>query len=158
MPIGEARSRGVELDMTGNLPARIEFRLSYAYTDAEARSNVRDPNFSFVIEPGDPLINIPDHQLNIQALKRFQVVGKEVMSGAGLRYAGERLGATGTDFTLPDYTLFRVFGEVELTDNLTVFGSINNLFDTEWYASSYSRLWVQPGTPRALTAGGRATF
>ncbi|ROO32923.1 TonB-dependent receptor [Salinisphaera japonica] len=59
---------------------------------------------------------------------------------------------------MPDYTLFCVFGEVELTDNLTVFGSINNLFDTDWYASSYARLCVQPGTPRALTAGGRATF
>ena len=156
--IGKARSRGVELDVSGELPAEVEFRLSYAYTDAEARSSVLDPNFSFEIKPGDPLANIPDHQFNAQAQKRFTVADKQTMAGAGLRYVSERLGATGTDFTLPDYTLFRLFGDVQLTDNLAVFANIDNVFNTHWYASSYSQLWVQPGTPRTATVGLRATF
>ena len=71
--IGKARSRGVELDVNGRLPGDVDLLLSYAYTDAEARSRVLDPAFSFQIEPGDPLINIPDHNLNVQATKRFSL-------------------------------------------------------------------------------------
>ncbi|MDG6080183.1 TonB-dependent siderophore receptor [Erythrobacter litoralis] len=156
--IGEARSRGVELDVNGRLPGDIDVLLSYAYVDAESRSSVLDPNFSFVIEPGDPLINIPDHTLNVQASKGFQIAGRDAKLGGGVQYVGERLGATGTDFFLPDHTLFRVFGEVAVLDNLTAFGTVANLFDADWYANSYSQLWVQPGAPRTATIGVRAGF
>ncbi|MFZ5706853.1 MAG: TonB-dependent siderophore receptor [Pseudomonadota bacterium] len=156
--IGKARSRGVELDLNGRLPGDIDLLLSYAYLDAEARSSVRDPNFSFQIRPGDPLINIPDHSLNAQLSKRFSIGGREAQFGAGLQYVGERSGETGTAFTLPSHTLFRLFGDVELLDGIELFASVQNLFDTKWYANSYSPLWVQPGAPRTATIGVRAAF
>lgn len=156
--IGEARSRGIELDLNGRLPGDFEFLLSYAYVDAESRSSVLDPNFSFVIEPGDPLINIPDHTLNAQVSKRFDLDSREAMLGAGVQHVGERLGATGTNFFLPDHTLFRVFGEVELLDGVMLNGSVTNLFDTDWYANSYSSLWVIPGAPRTATVSLQFAF
>lgn len=156
--IGKARSRGVELDVSGRLPGDVEVLLSYAYTDAEARSQVLDPNFSFQIEPGDPLINIPDHNLNVQAAKRFRFGGREALLGAGVQHIGKRNGETGTDFTLPSHTLARVFGQVDLLENLQLFGSVTNLFDEHWYANSYSPVWVQPGAPRTSTIGLRASF
>ncbi len=154
--IGKARSRGVEFDLNGQLPGDIDLLLSYAYIDAEARSSVRDPNFSFQIRPGDPLINIPDHSLNIQLSKRFSIAGRQAQFG--VQYVGERSGETGTAFTLPSHTLFRLFGDVELLDGIDLFASIQNLFDTKWYANSYSPLWVQPGAPRTATIGVRASF
>ena len=156
--IGKARSRGIELDVKGQLPGGVDLLLSYAYTDAEARSRVLDPNFSFQIEPGDPLINIPDHNLNVQASKRFTVGTRQAMLGAGVQYVGSRNGETGTDFTLPAHTLVRVFGQVDLIQSLQLFGSVTNLFDEHWYANSYSPLWVQPGAPRTATIGLRASF
>ena len=42
--------------------------------------------------------------------------------------------------------------------NVTLFGTIANLFDANWYANSYSQLWVQPGAPRTATLGFRAGF
>lgn len=156
--IAEARSRGIELDVNGRLPGDIDILVSYAHVDAESRSSVLDPNFSFVIEPGDPLINIPDHTFNAQASKRFEVAGRAAKLGGGVQYVSDRLGATGTDFVLPDHTLFRVFGEIELLDNVTLFGTVANIFNADWYASSYSQLWVQPGAPRTATIGFRAGF
>lgn len=156
--IGEARSRGIELDLNGRLPGDFEFLLSYAYVDAESRSSVLDPNFSFFIEPGDPLINIPDHTLNAQLLKRFAIGSRAAMLGAGVQHVGERLGATGTDFVLPDHTLFRVFGELELVDGVMLNGSVTNLFDTNWYANSYSSLWVIPGAPRTAMVSLQFAF
>nr|WP_312857047.1 TonB-dependent siderophore receptor [Novosphingobium chloroacetimidivorans] len=156
--IGKARSRGIELDVMGKLPGGFDVLLSYAYTDAEARSRVLDPNFSFQIEPGDPLINIPDHNLNVQATKGFSIGNRKAMLGAGVQYVGERNGETGTDFQLPSHTLVRVFGQIDLIEDVALFGSVTNLFDTHWYANSYSPVWVQPGAPRTASFGVRASF
>jgi iron complex outermembrane receptor protein len=156
--IGKARSRGIELDVNGHLPGDIDILLSYAYTDAEAREAVNDPNFATQILPGDRLINIPDHNLNIQVAKHFELAGRGALLGAGMQYVGERLGETGTDFTLPSHTLFRLFGSVDVIEGVELFGTISNLFDETWYASSYSSVWVQPGTPRTATVGLRARF
>jgi iron complex outermembrane receptor protein len=156
--IGKARSRGVELDVNGRLPGGVDLLLSYAYTDAEARSRVLDPNFSFQITPGDPLINIPDHNLNVQVSRRFILGQREALLGGGIQYVGERNGETGTDFTLPSHMLARVFGQVDITERFELFGSVSNLFDEHWYANSYSPVWVQPGPPRTATIGLRARF
>ncbi|MEG3086734.1 TonB-dependent siderophore receptor [Sphingomonas sp. PB4P5] len=156
--IGKARSRGIEADLNGRLPGGIDLLLSYAYTDAEARSRVLDPNFSFQIEPGDPLINIPKHNLNLQAAKRFKAGSRDLLVGAGVQHVGARNGETGTDFTLPFHTLVRVFGQADLIDNVQLFASVANLFDDHWYANSYSPVWVQPGAPRTATIGLRASF
>ncbi len=156
--IGKARSRGIELDLNGRLPGDVEVLLSYAYLDAEARSTLLEPNFNFQIRPGDPLVNIPAHNLNVQASKRFAVGGRAALIGGGVHHIGDRSGETGTAFTLPAHTLARVFGEVDAIEGVTVFASVQNLFDARWYANSYSPLWVQPGTPRTATIGIRATF
>ena len=146
------------MDLNGKLPGQIDLLLSYAYVDAESRSSVLDPNFSFEIKPGDPLINIPDHTINAQVSKTFSVAGRKAKLGGGVQYVGERLGATGTEFYLPDHALVRAFGEIEVVDNVSLFGTVSNVFDAAWYANSYSQLWVQPGAPRTATVGFRAGF
>lgn len=158
LAIGKARSRGVAFDLNGRLPGGVDVLVSYAYTDAEARSSMFDPNFSFRISPGDPLINIPKHNLNMQVAKTFVIGEREAQIGAGMQYLGKRSGETGTDFMLPSHTLFRLFGKLDVMKHLELFGSITNLFDERWYANSYSPLWMQPGAPRTGTVGLRARF
>ncbi len=156
--IGKARSRGVEFDLAGQLPGDVDVLVSYAYIDAEARSTLLEPNFNFQIRPGDPLINIPDHNFNAQASKRFAAAGGDAMFGAGIQYVGERSGETGTAFTLPAHTLVRLFGEFEPAQGITLFAAVQNLFDARWYANSYAPLWVQPGAPRTASIGLRGQF
>jgi iron complex outermembrane receptor protein len=154
--IGKARSRGVEMDLNGRLPGKLDVLLSYAYTDAEARSRVLDPNFSFQIRPGDPLINIPRHNLNVQAARHLTFGGREALVGAGVQHVSRRNGETGTDFTLPAHTLVRLFGQIDILERVQLFASVANLFDEHWYANSYAPVWVQPGAPRTATIGLRA--
>jgi iron complex outermembrane receptor protein len=59
---------------------------------------------------------------------------------------------------LPSHRLVRLFGNLELIDGVELFGTVSNLFDEQWYASSYSAMWVQPGAPRTVAAGLRARF
>ncbi|WP_242127801.1 TonB-dependent siderophore receptor [Sphingobium sp. Sx8-8] len=155
-PVGAAKSKGVEFDLNAKLPAGFELFLTYAYTDAGWADAVTDPNFQQPINKGDPLINIPKHQGNALLFKNFSIGEHEAMLGAGVNYVGRRLGETATTFFLPSYTLVKVLGSFNITDQIKVSADVNNLLNKTYYASSYASLWVQPGTPRSFTV--RATF
>jgi iron complex outermembrane receptor protein len=158
LPIGKARSRGLELDLNGKLPGDIDLWFSYAYVDAEARANVNDLNFGLAIKIGDPLINVPKHSLNIQASRAFAIGSTRLTLGGGVQYVGERLGETGTSFVLPDYTLARLFAAWRVQENVEIFADVTNLFNTTYYTNSFAQLWVQPGTPRAGSVAVRFSF
>lgn len=154
--IGEAKSKGVEFELSGELPANMRLQLSYAYTDAESATTVLDPDFAKVVAKGDPLINIPEHNASVLLFKDMDLGGRELTLGIGAKYLSERLGETGTDFYLPEYTLVRLLASYQLMDKLTVSGEVNNLTDERYYPASYSALWVAPGAPRQYQL--RATY
>lgn len=146
--IGEAESKGVEFDLNGRLPGKIDVMLSYAYTDAYSATDVRDVDFARVVASGDPLINVPKQNFSLIASRNFTVDGKRLNLGGGVKHVGKRLGETGTTFFLPAYTLLRLFGTYDVTRNLSVTAEVNNLTDKVYYPASFAALWVVPGTPR----------
>lgn len=158
LAIGEAESRGLELDVTAELPGELDLRLSYAYVDAEVSRDGLDPNFASIIKRGDRLINVPEHTLSALVSKEFDLGGNEMEVGGGLLYVGERLGETATTFELPAYTTLRLFATYDLSDSLELSAHINNLADTTHYTNSFSRLWVAPGAPRNVTVALRYNF
>ena len=155
-PAGSAKSKGVEFDLNAKLPAGFELFLTYAYTDAEWATNALDPNFGFQIRKGDPLINIPKHQGNALLFKNFSIGDHEAMLGAGVTHVGRRLGETATTFFLPSYTIAKVLGSFNITDQIKLSADVNNVFNKKYYASSYAALWIAPGTPRSFSV--RASF
>lgn len=158
LPIGKARSRGLEVDLMGKLPGDIDLWFSYAYVDAEAREDVADLNFGLPIRRGDRLINIPRHTVSLQASRAFDIGDTKLTVGGGVQHVGTRLGETGTAFELPDYTLVRLFAAWKVIENVEIFADVTNLFDTVYYTNSFAQLWVQPGTPRAASVALRLSF
>jgi iron complex outermembrane receptor protein len=156
---GKARSRGIDADLNAKLPGDIDIIATYAYTDAQWTSSSLDPNFAALIRPGDPLINIPKHSANLVASKEFDLgtAGKFTIGG-GVNYISRRLGETATTFFLPGYTLARVMASYQPSEHVRVGIDVTNLFDKVYYASSYSQLWVQPGTPRRITGRVSVSF
>ena len=156
---GLARSRGLEADVTANLPGDVTLLATYSYTDAEWRSASLDPNFAQLIRLGDPLINIPENQASLLVTKGFDIGDTGTITvGAGVNYVGSRLGETATTFRLPGYTLARALVSYEPSDTIRFSFDVTNLFNETYYASSYARLWVQPGTPRTFTARVSVSF
>jgi len=150
---GSARSRGIEADVTAALPGNINLIASYAYTDAEWTTDALDPAFGLDIRAGDPLINIPKHQANMVVTKSFDIAGEgQFTIGGGINYSSNRLGETGTDFYLPSYTLVRALASYQPIETVRFSVDARNLFNETWYASSYHRYWIMPGTPRTVTA------
>jgi iron complex outermembrane recepter protein len=159
VPIGRARSRGLEVDLNGKLPGDVDLLVSYAFVDATARAAVLDPNFSLNIKVGDRLINIPRHQFNVQAAKAIRLTDDlKLTLGGGVQHTGGRLGETATLFFLPAYTLARLFARADISERVEIFAEVTNLFNTTYYTNSFAQLWVQPGQPRAATAAVRYKF
>lgn len=150
--VGAAKSQGVEFDVNAKLPAGFEIFATYAYTDA----GWADDYGSAGVFKNDPLINIPKHQANFLLFKNFAIGDHEAMLGAGVTHLSKRLGQTAANFYLPSYTIAKILGSFNITEQIKLSADVNNLFDKKYYASSYSALWIQPGTPRSFTV--RASF
>ncbi|MEL6661802.1 MAG: TonB-dependent siderophore receptor [Pseudomonadota bacterium] len=159
IPAGEAESTGLEFDANVEFANDLSIWVSYAYTQAEFQNSFADADgFGFTIDPGDPLINSPEHQFNVQAAKDFSLGSMPARFGGGVLYVGERNGFVGSDFTLPDYTTVRLFGEIEPIDNISVRLDVDNLFDETFYTNSFANVWVEPGAPQRFRLTAAYTF
>ena len=148
VPAGEAESKGLEVDANLTFANDLSVWFSYAYTDGEYTNSGIDTSTFTQFDPGSPLVNSPDHQLSIQLSKEWDIGEMEFELGGGLLYVGERSGELGSDFTLPDYTTVRLYGEIEPIENIELRLDVDNLFDETFYTDSFANVWVQPGAPR----------
>lgn len=156
---GEAESSGLEFDANLEFQNDLSVWVSYAYTQAEFQNSFADADgFGFTIDPGDPLINSPEHQFNLQAAKDFSLGDMPARFGGGILYVGERNGLVGSDFTLPDYTTVRLFGEIEPIKNVSLRLDVDNLFDETFYTNSFADVWVEPGAPQRFRLTAAYTF
>ena len=157
-PAGEARSRGVEIDANLSTDSGFNVWFSYAFTNAEFTNSNPDADFGALIEEGDELINAPENQLSIQVSQDFNVGNMAAQLGGGVQYTDSRAGWTGFDFTLPSYTTFRLFGQIEPAEGWSVRADIDNLFDEIFYTNSFADVWVQPGAPRQYRVTAAYSF
>ncbi|MDO6636041.1 TonB-dependent siderophore receptor [Pseudoalteromonas carrageenovora] len=146
--IGEAQSKGIEIDLMGELTDTLEVWASYAYVDATIENSFFDANFGYTVEAGASLLNVPEQQLSLQLVQSTVLYGKAIKFGGGLLHVGKRNGFFGTDFELPSYTTARAFVNYDVTDAIGITAEVNNLFDETYYTNSFADAWVQPGTPR----------
>lgn len=144
---GEVGSKGIELDVAGALTRSLRQSASYAYTDAVV---TRGDN---LIVTGSRFPNVPRHSASLLLVSRFRVGEASATLGGGAVYAGKRLGdvAVSSSFTLPAYTTARLNASYAPSARVLLSLNIDNLFDKTYYASSYSQLWVAPGTARSAT-------
>jgi len=149
---GEAASRGVEFDLSGQLTKGLRLSSSFTYQHAKIVK-------SDAIQPGSRLLNIPRVMANALLVREFELgrAGK-LGVGAGVVHMGERPGRDGGGFDLPEYTTAKALGYWQPSKNLSVTLDVENLFDKTFYASSINEHIVQPGAPRTVMVGVRVTF
>jgi len=143
----DQESRGVELDVTGEVTDALQVIANYAYTDTELTENRADPSLE-----GDDLGNVPEHSLRlwgayeVPAGRRWSGLG----IGAGLRYESERR-AQFDDTELDAFTTFdagiwyrRAFAEGR---SLRAQLNFENLTDEDFYPRASDSSIVHPGEP-----------
>ena len=138
---GEQRSRGVELDVAGEILPGWRVIASYAHTDAEI---TQDNEYGI----GNRLVNVPKNSASLWTTYEVQTGGlKGLGFGVGLRYVGEREGDLENSFTLPSY--LRTDATIYYRrNNFRAALNVNNLFDIEYFeAAQYGRAGIFPGAP-----------
>ncbi len=159
--IGEARSQGIELDISGQITDNLSVIGSYAYTDARITKNNDGGE-------GARLPNVPEHAGSLWLkydFKGFQAVdGLSV--GLGGVAAGQREGnfyyyGSNAQFQLPGYVRMDAFAAYKWRINkipITAQINIRNLLDKTYYESTdpdsnvSPQNGIAPGAP--LTAIG----
>jgi iron complex outermembrane receptor protein len=152
---GEVRSRGLEVDLTGQLSDRWSMIGSYAYTDAEV---TEDPAYK-----GKKLQNVAKNTGSLSAVYDFGTIvgGDQLRVGAGARYVGERAGNAVNDFDLPSYTVADAFAsyDTKVEGQQVKFQlNVKNLFDRTYYTSAASRFFVSMGDSRQVTLSSTLEF
>jgi len=142
IPIGEARSRGIELDIIGEITDGWNIIASYAYTDAKITTG----NEFFAI--GNRLYNVPENSASLWTTYEIQSGDLEGLGfGAGLFFVGEREGDQENSFRLPSY----VRTDAALyyrRNNWRAALNFQNIFDVDYIQSSAGfRASVYPGEP-----------
>jgi iron complex outermembrane recepter protein len=157
--IGQAESKGVELDAVIKFESNTRAQLSYAYVDAQTAEDLLEVNFGRPIPKGSPLINVPKHSANLWLTQELKLSDQSLIVGGGVQYISSRLGETGVpEFILPSYTLLNALLEYRPLNALSIAVNVDNVLDKEYYPSSYARVWVAAGTPRTYTLRARYQF
>lgn len=156
---GEARNRGIELDVSGALSDDWRLIASYAYIDSEITKD-RD-EAGGPANQGHRLSNVPRHSGSLWTRYEFTTVGLPgLTAGGGVFLVGQRQGNDANNFQLPGYGRVdaalgysRKVGPTRLTAQFNV----ENLFDKVYYVSSQGRNSI-PGAPRTLLGSLRVEF
>jgi iron complex outermembrane receptor protein len=142
--IGEARSRGVELDVLGRVTSRLATIFSYGYTEAVV---TKDVSFQ-----GTFLADVPRHGGSVWA--RY-AISKNWTAGLGEFAQSFRQGDQPNSFILPGYgrtDAMLSYGFVGKGVHTTIQANVDNLLNKRYYSGSHQLVqdWIQPGAPRTV--------
>ncbi|ESA33725.1 hypothetical protein N836_20705 [Leptolyngbya sp. Heron Island J] len=150
---GEVASRGIELNLNGEILPGWNITTAYTYLDAfvsEDNTGIED----------NQLVNVPENQFSLWTTYEIQAGDLEGLgAGLGFFFVDERAGDSANTFTLPDY--FRTDAALFYKrNNWRAQLNFENLFDIDYFTStSYgSPLYVNPGAPFGLTASFSIEF
>ncbi|XQQ07491.1 MAG: TonB-dependent siderophore receptor [Leptolyngbya sp. IPPAS B-1204] len=139
---GKQRSRGVEVDISGEILPGWNIIGGYAYTDARITED-NDPTIE-----GNQRFSAPEHSFNLWTTYRIQDGDLQGLGfGLGFFYTGERWADNANTVELPSFfrTDAAIFYERE---QFRAALNFRNIFDVENYTSDYgSSTFVNRGAP-----------
>ncbi|MBW7901427.1 MAG: TonB-dependent receptor, partial [Rhodocyclaceae bacterium] len=148
---GEARSRGIEADVSGQITDRLKLLATFAHMDARYVRNNDGLQ-------GNRLENAPHSQGSVWGTWQFNDAYK---AGLGVIAVGERMGDAANSYRLSGYgrvdalvAYTQRIGQNRLTAQLNVY----NLLDKKYYASGGGRASIMPGMPRSFLASVKYEF
>ncbi|WLB54995.1 TonB-dependent siderophore receptor [Bradyrhizobium japonicum] len=154
--VGRARSRGVELDVTGRLSDSWALIGSYGYTDARVTASEDRSLY------GMKLQNVALNTASLYLVYDFgTALPGQLRLGGGARYVGDRPGDAINSFFLPSYVVADIFATYETKYQTTpVIYQLNvkNLFDTVYYPSAVNNLNVAIGDARRVSMSATVKF
>lgn len=148
--VGEQKSRGLELDVVGEILPGWKIIGTYTYTDAYI-SQDNDPNSNLL---NNRLTGVPYNSASLWTTYELQQGNLQGLGlGLGIVYVGEREASLPNNLKIPSYvrTDASIFYK---RDNWRAALNFKNLFDTKYYESQ--SFFIVPAAP--LTVLGTISF
>ena len=157
LAIGEARSRGVELDISGAITTRLNLLVAYAYTNARI---VSETSFATA---GNRMSGVPKNGGRIWATYSLLNEPRRLTLGAGFTARSAREGDMMNDFVLPGYATCDLMGGYTFAlrkSSLDLQMNVSNLLNRTYFDASgpFTRSHIAPGTPTAVISSLRFNF
>jgi len=145
---GEVRSRGLDLNVVGNLTPEWRVMGSYAYVDAQVTKDN-------TLRSGTRLLNIPEQTFSLLNVYEFQDGALRGLGlGAGGRYVDQRAGQTANvAFSMDSYTVFDLLAFYKVNEHVKLNLDLKNVFDTEYEEGAFGNVYAYPGAPRTVQVG-----
>jgi len=146
--IDGTETQGMELELNGELAEGWQLGAGYSYNE------IRDPNDDRIN------INVPQHMVKVFSTYRLPDALNKITVGGGFDWMSKRKdpGASlGNLGTVESYVLASLIARYDISQNLSVSGNINNLFDKE-YIEYFSNGAGAYGPPRNFMASVEYTF
>ncbi|HAV4675253.1 TPA: TonB-dependent siderophore receptor, partial [Acinetobacter baumannii] len=129
---GEVRSRGIELNIAGQITPAWKIIGGYAYTDAEVTKDN-------TLQKGTALANIPKNSFNLLNIYEFQ---DGPLQGLGLginqKYIDKRAGQTANStYTMKGYAVTDLVSYYQATPKLRLNLDVKNIFDKVYDESAF---------------------
>jgi iron complex outermembrane receptor protein len=177
--VGRTRRQGIDASIAYTAE-RWSGYVDYSLVDATFRSSFTlssptnpfaDANGLITVRPGNHLPSIPEHRLKTGAEYKLTpdwTVGGDLVVASGQYFRGDE---SNQNPKIPGYYLVNLRTSYEISDNIELFGKINNVFNTKYetFGIFFDPTQVpslglsdprslSPGTPLAAYAGLRITF
>jgi iron complex outermembrane receptor protein len=153
IPIAEQRSRGIDLNLAGEVLPGWNVIASYGHIDAAYTEEY------FGLPPGSRVQNVPRNTASLWTTYEVQRGDLQGLGfGLGLFSIGERAGDFSDTFDLPSYlrTDAALFYR---RDHLQAAINIHNLFDVRYFTSNnFGRVAIEPGEPLSIVGSVSVKF
>ncbi|WEK28405.1 MAG: TonB-dependent siderophore receptor [Candidatus Pseudomonas phytovorans] len=149
---GEVRSRGLDINIAGNITPEWRVIGGYAYVDAEVTKDNRLPS-------GTRLANIPRNSFSLLNTYEFQDgFAKGLGLGVGVKYVDDRNGQTeAVTYNMDQYTVVDLLSFYQLNEHVRLNLDLKNVFNKEYDEGAFNT-YAYPGAPRTVQAGVSYTF
>lgn len=149
---GEVRSRGLDINVAGNITPEWRMIGGYAYVDAQVTKDNRLP-------AGTRLANIPRNSFSLLNTYEFQDgVAKGLGLGVGLKYVDDRKGQTEAQtYTMARYSVVDLLSYYKVDEHVRLNLDVKNLFNKGYDEGAFNA-YAYPGAPRTVQAGVSYTF
>lgn len=180
--VDRTRRLGFESALSGTLGPSVNWFATYSYVDATFEDDFQalspnhdeaDDEGTISVEAGDRIPGIPNHQAKLGASYRFDnnlLIAAEAIYNSDQRLRGDESNELDE---VDSFAIVNLRAIYQITDNISVFARINNLFDTEYEnfgllgedpgevidsLDGSSPIFLGAGAPRAAWVGARIRF
>ncbi|QDP19257.1 TonB-dependent receptor [Sphingomonas xanthus] len=140
---GEQRSKGVELEVRGDVTRRLSVSGGIAIQDVEIRKSA----VAAMIGREAPLV--PEFQASLWGRYDFS---DRFGAGLGVYHQSRSFASISNAVVLPAYTRVDAAGYFTLSDRLGVQVNVENLLGEDYYANAHNDNNITPGAPRTVRA------